>query len=364
MGFKCGIVGLPNVGKSSLFNALTQSEVGAENYPFCTVEPNLGVVSVPDERLGKIANVDNAKQVIPSTLSVVDIAGLVSGASQGEGLGNQFLSQIRETDAILHVVRCFEDETIVHVSSDVSPRNDIEVVNTELVLKDLDTAMRAEDKSRQIARLGSKEARQLINALNRVIAHLDENKALRTLGLNENELTILSDYRFLTLKPTMYIANVLEDDLQGSDSAAEVEAVASEEDAEVVVLCADLEAQIAQLESPSEREDWIAETGLKESGLDRVIRSGYRLLNLQSFFTSSSKETRSWTIPIGFSAPQAAGKIHSDFERGFIRAEVVDFDSYTQYGGEAGARRAGALRSEGKEYKVCDGDVVRFLFNV
>ena len=354
---------MPNVGKSTLFNALTSAKVSAENYPFCTVEPNLGVVPVPDARMQKLVDICRPRKVTPSTMSFVDIAGLVKGASVGEGLGNQFLSQIREVDAIAHVVRCFEDENIGHVTGTVSPSSDIEVINTELALADLETATRAEARTRKVARAGSKEEKARLTVLESIVATLDDSLPIRTMHLNDLEKNLIGDYRFLTAKPIMYVANVDDKSLSGK-MANEVREIAQRENAEFVIVCSKLEAEISQLESEAERAEFLAMAGLNEPGLDRVIRCGYRLLGLHHFFTVGEDEVRAWTVPIGAPAPVAAGKIHTDFERGFIRAEVVEYGAFIKHGGDIESRNAGVMRSEGKEYVIADGDVIHFLFNV
>lgn len=363
MAIQCGIVGLPNVGKSTLFNALTRAEIDAANYPFCTIDPNVGVVPVPDPRLHRIAEIVEPAKVIPNTMEFVDIAGLVSGAAGGEGLGNQFLAHIRETDAIAHVVRCFEDSDVVHVDGTVDPIQDIEVIDTELALADLETVGRALERARKNSKSGNAEAVARAGLLERVQRHLDTGAPVRSLDLSAEEKTSLKDLHLITAKPVLYVTNVGEDGLQGNEQVERVRAHAEAEGAMVVSVCASLEAEMAQLED-SERDEFLADLGLEEPGLNRVIRAGYRLLGLQTFFTAGPKEARAWAMPTGAPAPKAAAVIHTDFEKGFIRAEVVGYDDFIAYQGEQGAREAGRWRLEGKEYRVQDGDVMHFRFNV
>jgi len=363
MGIKCGIVGLPNVGKSTLFNALTRAQIAAENYPFCTIDPNVGVVPVPDARLAALAAIVKPEKIVPTTVEFVDIAGLVAGASQGEGLGNQFLSHIRETDAIAHVVRCFDSTDIVHVAGKIDPIADIDVIDTELALADLQTVEKAVDRFAKAAKGGDKDAMRKRALFERLKGHLDQAKPARSLPMTDEERRDLREVQLLTAKPIMYVANVAENGFTNNPYLAAVEKRAAGEGAEVVAVCAAIEAEISQLDE-ADRADFLAELGLKEPGLDRVIRAGYKLLGLQTFFTAGPKEVRAWTVRTGSTAPQAAGVIHTDFERGFIRAEVIAYADYLAGKGEAGAKEAGKLRLEGKEYVVSEGDVMHFRFNV
>ena len=363
MGFKCGIVGLPNVGKSTLFNSLTSAEIAAENYPFCTIDPNVGVVEVPDPRLAELAAIVKPQKIVPTTMEFVDIAGLVAGASKGEGLGNQFLAHIRETDAIAHVVRCFEDDDVVHVAGRLDPLSDIEIINTELALADLESVERAIERNEKRLKANEKEARARMVVLEKLRACLNEGHRARRVELGADERRLVSDLHLITTKPVMYVANVSESGFEDNPLLDTVRQKAADEGAQAVVVCAGIEAEIAQLDK-ADREDFLRELGLTESGLDRVIHAGYALLDLLTFFTVGKKEVRAWTVWAGATAPQAAGRIHTDFERGFIRAEVTSYADFVALGGEQGARDAGKLRLEGKSYVVREGDIMHFRFNV
>jgi GTP-binding protein YchF len=363
MSVKCGIVGLPNVGKSTLFNALTEAGIQAENYPFCTIDPNIGIVPIPDPRLDALAEIVKPQKTIHTTMEFVDIAGLVEGASKGEGLGNKFLANIRETDAICMVVRCFDDENVVHVSGSVDPLRDIEVINTELALADLETVEKALNRVARVAKSGDKDASARLAVIEAVREHLDAGKLVITMDLDAEQRQAIYELHLLTAKPVMYVANVREDGFENNPYLDVVVQRAEEEGAQAVAVCAAIEAELVELDV-AERREYLEELGFDEPGLNRVIRAGYRLLSLQTYFTAGEKEVRAWTVPIGATAPQAAGEIHTDFEKGFIRAETVSYEDFIACSGEHGAREAGKLRLEGKDYVVKDGDVMHFRFNV
>jgi ribosome-binding ATPase len=360
---KCGIVGLPNVGKSTTFNALTKAGIAAENYPFCTIEPNIGIVEVPDPRLQQLAQIVSPEKIVPAIVEFVDIAGLVAGASKGEGLGNQFLANIRETDAIAHVVRCFDDPNVIHVAGKVDPLSDIAVIDTELALADMASVEKHLHKAQKVARAGDKEAQKLAAIFEPMMKHLNEGKGVRSMGLDAEQLALIKPYSLLTAKPVLYVANVVEGGFENNPLLDQVKAHAAAEGAQVVAICAKIEAEIAEL-SDEDKQAFLEDIGMKEPGLARMIRAAYTLLGLETYLTAGEKEVRAWTVKKGSTAPQAAGVIHTDFEKGFIRAEVIAFDDYVTLGGEAKSKEAGKMRLEGKEYIVKDGDVMHFRFNV
>jgi len=363
MTLKCGIVGLPNVGKSTLFNALTKAGIPAENYPFCTIEPNVGVVEVPDPRIDALSSIVKPERVVKAIVEFVDIAGLVAGASKGEGLGNQFLSHIRETDAIVNVVRCFEDPNVIHVAGKVSPIDDIEVIQTELALADMGTVEKAIHREQKKARSGDKDAAKLVALLERLMPHLNEGQPVRTMGLDKEEMAIIYPLHLITAKPAMFVANVSDTGFTNNPLLDQLTEFANKQNAPIVAICASIESEIAEMDD-ADKADFLGDMGMDEPGLDRLIRAAFKLLGLQTYFTAGVKEVRAWTVPIGATAPQAAGVIHTDFERGFIRAQTISYDDFLTYKGESGAKEAGKMRAEGKEYIVKDGDVLNFLFNV